>query len=152
MVSTFRQKEILDIARKDGKVTVDALAERYNVTVQTIRRDLSRLTEIGKLERVHGGAVIPSGVVNIEYEQRRLLNKSGKRNIAAECASRIPNGASVFINIGTTTEAVARELLNHDNLLVVTNNLNIANILSANKNCEIILAGGILRRLDGGIV
>ena len=152
MVSTFRQKEILDIARKDGKVTVDALAERYNVTVQTIRRDLSRLTEIGKLERVHGGAVIPSGVVNIEYEQRRLLNKLGKRNIAAECASRIPNGASVFINIGTTTEAVARELLNHDNLLVVTNNLNIANILSANKNCEIILAGGILRRLDGGIV
>jgi len=152
MVSTFRQKEILDIARKDGKVTVDALAERYNVTVQTIRRDLSRLTEIGKLERVHGGAVIPSGVVNIEYEKRRLLNKLGKRNIATECASRIPNGASVFINIGTTTEAVARELLNHDNLLVVTNNLNIANILSANKNCEIILAGGILRRLDGGIV
>ena len=152
MVSSFRQKEILDIARKDGKVTVDALAEKYNVTVQTIRRDLSRLTEIGKLERVHGGAVIPSGVVNIEYEQRRLLNKLGKRNIATECASRIPNGASVFINIGTTTEAVARELLNHDNLLVVTNNLNIANILATNKNCEIILAGGILRRLDGGIV
>ena len=84
MVSSFRQKEILDIARKDGKVTVDGLAEKYNVTVQTIRRDLSRLTETGKLERVHGGAVVPSGVVNIEYEQRRLLNKAGKRNIAAD--------------------------------------------------------------------
>ena len=74
MVSSFRQKEILDIARKDGKVTVDGLAEKYNVTVQTIRRDLSRLTETGKLERVHGGAVVPSGVVNIEYEQRRPVS------------------------------------------------------------------------------
>ena len=56
------------------------------------------------------------------------------------------------MNIGTTTEAVARELLDHENLLIVTNNLNIANILSTNKSCEIILAGGVLRRADGGIV
>ena len=90
MVSSFRQKEILDIARKDGKVTVDGLAEKYNVTVQTIRRDLSRLTETGKLERVHGGAVVPSGVVNIEYEQRRLLNKAGKRNIALNALHEFP--------------------------------------------------------------
>jgi len=75
MVSNFRQKDILDIAQDEGKVTVDDLAQRYNVTVQTIRRDLSRLTETGKLERVHGGAVVPSGVINIEYEERRLLNK-----------------------------------------------------------------------------
>ena len=152
MVSNFRQKDILDIAQDEGKVTVDNLAQRYNVTVQTIRRDLSRLTESGKLERVHGGAVVPSGVVNIEYEERRLLNKIGKKNIAKKCADQIPNGASVFMNIGTTTESVARELLNHENLLIVTNNLNIANILATNKNCEIILAGGILRRIDGGIV
>lgn len=79
MVSNFRQKDILEIAQDEGKVTVDNLAQRYNVTVQTIRRDLSRLTESGKLERVHGGAVVPSGVINIEYEERRLLNKIGKK-------------------------------------------------------------------------
>ncbi|MEM5519620.1 DeoR/GlpR family DNA-binding transcription regulator [Sulfitobacter sp. AS59] len=152
MVSNFRQKEILELARKDGRVTVDGLALQYDVTVQTIRRDLSDLAETGQLERVHGGAVVPSGVVNIIYEERRRLNDAGKKAIGVRCAQAIPAGASVFMNIGTTTEAVARELLNHENLLVVTNNLNIANILAANHSCEIILAGGVLRRADGGIV
>ncbi|KIN73545.1 DeoR/GlpR family DNA-binding transcription regulator [Sulfitobacter guttiformis] len=152
MASNFRQKEILDLARKEGKVTVDALADLYDVTVQTIRRDLSDLAESGRLERVHGGAVVPSGVVNILYEERRRLNDVGKKAIAVECARTIPDGASVFMNIGTTTEAVAHELLDHENLLVVTNNLNIANILAINHSCEIILAGGVLRRADGGIV
>lgn len=152
MASNFRQKEILDLARKEGKVTVDGLADLYDVTVQTIRRDLSDLAESGRLERVHGGAVVPSGVVNILYEERRRLNDVGKKKIAVECARAIPDGASVFMNIGTTTEAVAHELLDHENLLVVTNNLNIANILANNHSCEIILAGGVLRRADGGIV
>jgi DeoR family glycerol-3-phosphate regulon repressor len=152
MASNFRQKEILDLARKEGKVTVDGLADLYDVTVQTIRRDLSDLAESGRLERVHGGAVVPSGVVNILYEERRRLNDVGKKEIAVECARAIPDGASVFMNIGTTTEAVAHELLDHENLLVVTNNLNIANILAINHSCEIILAGGVLRRADGGIV
>lgn len=152
MVSNFRQKEILELARKDGKVTVDGLAELYDVTVQTIRRDLSDLADSGRLERVHGGAVVSSGVLNIEYEERRRQNEDGKKAIALKCAQEIPDGASVFMNIGTTTEAVARELLDHENLLVVTNNLNIANILAANHSCEIILAGGVLRRADGGIV
>ena len=152
MVSNFRQQEILELARKDGKVTVEGLAELYDVTVQTIRRDLSDLAESGRLKRVHGGAVISSGVINIQYDERRKLNEVGKKAIAVRCAQEIPNGASVFMNIGTTTEAVARELLDHENLLVVSNNLNIANILSANHSCEIILAGGVLRRADGGIV
>lgn len=152
MVSNFRQKEILELARKDGKVTVDGLAAIYDVTVQTIRRDLSDLAESGRLDRVHGGAVVPSGVVNILYEERRRLNEAGKRAIAKKCAEAIPDGASVFMNIGTSTEAVAYELLDHENLLVVTNNLNIANTLTANHSCEIILAGGVLRRADGGIV
>ncbi len=152
MVSNFRQSEILEIARKEGKVTVDGLADLYDVTVQTIRRDLSDLADSGRLERVHGGAVLPSVIVNIEYEERRRLNEAGKKAIAVKCAQSIPDGASVFMNIGTSTEAVAQELLDHENLLVVTNNLNIANTLAANRNCEIILAGGVLRRADGGIV
>ncbi|KIN60525.1 Glycerol-3-phosphate regulon repressor GlpR, DeoR family [Sulfitobacter noctilucae] len=152
MVSNFRQKEILELARKEGKVTVDGLAEAFDVTVQTIRRDLSELADTGRLDRVHGGAVVPSGVVNIVYEERRRLNEDGKKAIAEACAQAIPPGASVFMNIGTTTEAVARELLDHENLLVVTNNINIANTLAANHSCEIILTGGVLRRSDGGMV
>ncbi len=64
----------------------------------------------------------------------------------------IPDNSSLFLNIGTTTEAVARELLGHRNLTVVTNNMNVANILVANDSCEIMVAGGVLRRSDGGLV
>ncbi|MEP1793090.1 DeoR/GlpR family DNA-binding transcription regulator [Parasphingorhabdus sp.] len=152
MVSNFRQKEILELARKEGKVTVDGLADRYDVTVQTIRRDLSDLAQSGRLERVHGGAVIASSLVNILYEERRRLNETDKKAIAEKCAQSISDNASVFMNIGTSTEAVARELLDHENLLVVTNNLNIAHILAPNKTFKIIVTGGELRRTDGGIV
>lgn len=152
MSQSFRQADILEIARAEGKVLVEDLAERFGVTVQTIRRDLTDLAESGHLDRVHGGAVLRSGVSNIGYEDRRGLNEEAKTKIARACAREIPDGASVFLNIGTSTEAVARELLRHNNLMVVTNNINVANILVANANCEIIVAGGVLRRADGGLV
>ncbi|MBK5934457.1 DeoR family transcriptional regulator [Rhodovulum imhoffii] len=152
MAQTFRQPEILEIARKEGKVIVEDLAVRFNVTVQTIRRDLAELAETGQLERVHGGAILSSGVANIGYEERRGLNAEAKADIARRCARDIPENTSLFLNIGTSTEAVARELLHHRNMLVVTNNMNVANILVANPDCEILVAGGTLRRADGGLV
>ncbi|WP_170412451.1 DeoR/GlpR family DNA-binding transcription regulator [Ruegeria atlantica] len=152
MSLSFRQSDILNIARLDGRVMVDDLAARFGVTVQTIRRDLSELSDMGKLDRVHGGAVIRSGVSNIGYEDRRALNEEAKARIASACAQDIPDGASVFMNIGTSTEAVARQLVNHKDLMVVTNNMNVANILAENADCEIVVAGGVLRRSDGGLV
>lgn len=152
MSQTFRHPEILDIARRARKVTVEGLAEHFGVTHQTIRRDLSDLADAGKLERVHGGAILPSSTVNIGYEDRRDLNDGAKDAIASACAAAIPDDASIFLNIGTSTEAVARQLLTHRNLLVVTNNMNVANILVENESCEIIVAGGSLRRSDGGLI
>lgn len=139
MSTTFRHSEILDIARRDGKVTVEALAEHFGVTSQTIRRDLTDLADLGKLERVHGGAVLPSGVTNIGYEDRRSLFMENKQRIARACAADIPEDASIFLNIGTSTEAVAHEILRHRNMLVVTNNMNVANILVANPDCDLSL-------------
>ena len=152
MSQSFRQPEIVEIARREGKVTVEGLAERFGVTLQTIRRDLTELADAGRLERVHGGAIPPSGTSNIGYEDRRGLNAEAKHAIARACAKAIPEGASVFLNIGTSTEAVAGELLRHRNLLVVTNNMNVANILAQNPDCEVIVTGGTLRRSDGGLV
>jgi DeoR family glycerol-3-phosphate regulon repressor len=152
MTQTFRHPEILEIARREGKVTVERLAEHFGVTLQTIRRDLGELAELGRLQRVHGGAVLPSGTTNIAYDERRSLNHEGKAAIARACAAQIPEDASIFLNIGTSTEAVARELLHHRNLLVVTNNIHVSNILMANPDCEIIVTGGSLRRSDGGLV
>lgn len=152
MSLNFRHAEILDMARREGRVTVDDLAAHFNVTLQTIRRDLSELAESGQLARVHGGAVLPSGTTNIVYEERRSLNARAKQAIARACAAQVPNGASIFLNIGTSTEAVARELLHHQNLMIVTNNMNVANILANNADCEIIVTGGHLRRSDGGLI
>ena len=152
MALSFRQSEILDIARAEGRVGVDDLAERFGVTLQTIRRDLTELADAGKLDRVHGGAVPRAGVANIGYEERRLMNAEAKAAIGAACAATIPDNSSLFLNIGTTTEAVARALLKHRNLTVVTNNMNVAHILAANESCDVIVAGGVLRRSDGGLV
>ncbi|WP_319518833.1 DeoR/GlpR family DNA-binding transcription regulator [uncultured Martelella sp.] len=152
MSQTFRLDDLMQIAREDGRIVAEDAAARLGVTVQTIRRDLLKLSEAGKLTRVHGGAVLASGTSNIGYDDRRALYTDEKAAIAAACAAEIPDNAAIFMNIGTTTEAVARALLAHRDILVVTNNLNVANTLVANPDCRIVVAGGQLRRTDGGLV
>ncbi len=152
MALSFRQTEILDLARSEGRVVVEGLAERFGVTLQTIRRDLTELSEAGLLDRVHGGAVARTGVSNIGYEERRRMNDAAKSAIGRACARALPDNCSMILNLGTTTEAVARELLGHHQITVVTNNMNVANSLVANESCEIMVAGGGLRRSDGGLI
>ena len=152
MSQSQRYREIMALLHRDQVVSVEDLAQHFNVTVQTIRRDLTDLAESGRIERVHGGAILPSGTVNIRYEERRTLQQSSKRAMAQQCAASIPNGASVFLNIGTSTEAVAQELLHHKGLMVVTNNLNVAQILSRSDECDVYLTAGQMRRSDGGLV
>ena len=152
VVPNFRQQQIVDIARQSGRVTVDDLAARFEVTPQTIRKDLNELCDQRLLSRIHGGAVIASGVENVGYEARRFISQEEKRAIGAAAAAIIPNNTSLFINIGTTTEEVARALLDHEGLLVITNNINVANILYRHERIEVIIAGGPVRRGDGGII
>jgi DeoR family glycerol-3-phosphate regulon repressor len=146
-----RQAEILTLARAQGRVGVDELASRFLVTPQTIRKDLNDLCEQRLLTRVHGGAIIASGVENVAYEARRLIAADEKRAIGTAAASLIPNNSSLFINIGTTTEEVARALGRHEDLLVITNNLNVALSLHAHPRMEVIVAGGPVRRGDGAV-
>ncbi len=147
-----RQREILQTARVGGRVGVDELAAQHEVTPQTIRRDLNDLCTRGLLSRVHGGAVPATSVSNVAYEDRRGLSAEGKRRIGAAAAALIAENSSVIINIGTTTEQVARALYDRHDLMVVTNNINVVNILSGSARKELILAGGIVRQTDGGIV
>ena len=149
---TMRQKEILTLARVQGRVDVDDLAGRLSVTPQTIRKDLNDLCEQRLLSRIHGGAIIASGVENTAYEARRLIAAQEKRSIGARAAALIPNQSSLFINIGTTTEEVARALTTHEDLLVITNNLNVARTLYPFPSFEVIVAGGPVRRGDGAVV
>lgn len=151
-VTNFRQHEILAIARQSGKVTVDGLAERFDVTPQTIRKDLNDLCDQRLLTRTHGGALLSSGVENVAYESRRQLAAGEKQRIGQRAASLIPNNSSLFVNIGTTTEEVARNLTRHEGLLVITNNLHVAATLTPCPGVEVIVTGGVVRRSDGGIV
>lgn len=147
-----RQGDILALARMQGRVAVEELATRFEVTQQTIRKDLNELCDRRLMTRVHGGAVLVSGVENLAYDARRLIAEDEKRAIGEAAAALIPNNASLFINIGTTTEAVARALGGHEGLLVITNNLNVATLLYRQPRIEVIVAGGPVRRADGAVI
>ena len=132
-----RQNHILSLVRRHGFVSIEALAQQLEVTPQTIRRDINELCEDARLQRYHGGAGLPSSVENLSYSTRQVLCLEEKKRIAREVARHIPDHASLFINIGTTTEEVAKALLDHAGLRVITNNLNVANIMSGNPDFEV---------------
>ncbi len=151
--SNPRQIKLLDLVRAHGAASVEQLADKLGVTLQTVRRDVQRLADAGLLARFHGGVRVPSSTVeNIAHQQRKSLSAEGKARIARAVAQRVPNDCSLILNIGTTTEAVAKALLHHKGLRVITNNLNVAEILCSNPDCEVIVAGGVVRARDRGIV
>lgn len=147
-----RQEEILALAKEQGKVLVEDLAAYFQVTPQTIRKDLNDLCDGKALNRIHGGAVFPSGNENVKYEARRSMAAIEKQAIGRAAAEIIPDNSSLFINIGTTTEAVGEALVDHRELMVITNNINVANRLRVFPSIEVIIAGGVVRGSDGGIV
>lgn len=147
-----RQRAILDSVRRQVTISVEELAQQLAVTPQTVRRDVKQMEEAKLLARYHGGVGLPSSVENIDYSQRQVMNIEAKRRIAAAVATRVRPGSSLLINIGTTTEEVARALTHHTGLHVVTNNLNVATILAGQPGCEVIVAGGVVRGRDRAIV
>ncbi len=153
MNSNPRQINLLDTVRTRGSATVEQLADMLGVTLQTVRRDVQRLADEGLLTRFHGGVRMPrSTTENIAYQQRASLNAEGKSRIARAVAEQVPNDCSLILNIGTTTEAIAQQLMRHTGLRVITNNLNVATILSGNTACEVIVAGGSVRARDRAVV
>ncbi|MDO8770800.1 MAG: DeoR/GlpR family DNA-binding transcription regulator [Burkholderiaceae bacterium] len=148
-----RQLRLLDVVQTRSTVTVELLADILGVTLQTVRRDVQRLADDHLLTRFHGGVRVPSSTTeNLAHQQRESLNAAGKERIARAIAEQVPNNCALILNIGTTTEAIARALRQHSGLRVITNNLNVAAILSGNPSCEVIVAGGVVRSRDRGIV
>jgi DeoR family transcriptional regulator, glycerol-3-phosphate regulon repressor len=147
-----RHVKIQNLVRAKGFVTIEHLAAQFDVTPQTIRRDINLLSHEGLIHRYHGGAGLPPSTENVAYTQRKVLCLKEKEQIARMVAACIPDHASLFINIGTTTEEIAKLLCGHERLRVITNSLNVASILAGNEHFEIIVAGGLVRPRDGGIV
>ncbi len=147
-----RQHDILERTRERGYVSIDELAQAFGVTPQTIRRDINQLADQGLLRRTHGGAACDtSSIQNTAYAMRAGQMRDEKQRIAEAIAAAIPDHASLFITIGTTTEAVARALQQHKGLKVITNNLHVAAQLSTKADFEVLVAGGTVRS-DGGVV
>jgi DeoR family glycerol-3-phosphate regulon repressor len=147
-----RQIDIVAMAKHVGRVDVEDLARRFDVTPQTIRKDLNELCNRKILVRIHGGATIGSSVENMSYEARRFVAADEKQRIGQAAARLIPSRSSLFITIGTTTEEVAAALAGHEDMLVITNNLNVAMTLHRKPSFEVIIAGGTVRAVDGGVV
>ncbi|HCZ5132009.1 TPA: DeoR family transcriptional regulator [Salmonella enterica subsp. enterica serovar Typhi] len=152
MKQTQRHDAIIELVKKQGYVSTEELVEHFSVSPQTIRRDLNDLAEQNMILRHHGGAALPSSSVNTPWHDRKATQTEEKERIARKVAAQIPNGSTLFIDIGTTPEAVAHTLLGHSNLRIVTNNLNVANTLMAKEDFRIILAGGELRSRDGSLL
>lgn len=147
-----RHNQIVDLVREQGFIPIATLADQFHVTPQTIRRDINTLSRQGLIQRHHGGAGPVYSTENVDYTDRKIMCLREKQVIAKLVAQHIPPRSSLFINMGTTNEEVAKALTLHDRLRVITNNLNVAKILSGNSGIEVIVAGGLVRPKDGGIV
>lgn len=147
-----RQAQIAELVRQRDFIRVEDLAERFNVTTQTIRRDLNLLCDRGMVRRSHGGVQQINIPGNVTYAWRQVLNSEAKQIIAGEVARQIPNGVSLAFSIGTTPEIVSKALFQHEHLKIFTNNLNIAMLSCSNPGFEVTIAGGRLRNEDRDIM
>ena len=147
-----RQAQIAERVRERGFQTVADLATHFDVTTQTIRRDIAELAELGVLKRRHGGVELPVPTANLSFGQRRILNFDAKQRIARTVARHVPNGASVAISIGTTPELVVHALSAHLHLKVYTNNIMAALTACAIPTAEVTIPGGPLRSAERDVV
>jgi DeoR family transcriptional regulator of aga operon len=142
-----RRRRIRELLREEGRVTVDALAARFGISLVTIRADLSILESAGALTRTHGGALsLPDADQSLDVKQ--LQHRAEKQRIAAAAADLIRDGETLILDSGTTTAQIARRIRTLDlkSINVITNALNIAALLIDVPSVRLIVPGGILRR------
>ncbi|WP_394687900.1 DeoR/GlpR family DNA-binding transcription regulator [Hoeflea sp.] len=144
-----RHTEIMRMLADEGTVTIAELAARLGVSLETVRRDVRPLTENGAVLKIHGAVGLAGQVGEAPFQRRMRENADAKRRIAREMAGLIQDGDSVMLDTGTTTSLVARELLGHRRLTVVTNSSDIARTLATVNGNKVYMAGGELRSDSG---
>lgn len=147
-----RQNDILLRLQDQDLLEVEALAALFGVSTQTIRKDINQLSEQGLVRRLHGGVGPAPKHSNLSFITRQGLNISAKQTIAQALLNSIPEGASVFLGIGSTVAHAAKALLARHSLRVITNNLDVAAILCDNPRIDVLLTGGRLRHRDRDVV
>jgi DeoR family transcriptional regulator, glycerol-3-phosphate regulon repressor len=149
--SNHREREILEELRlSGGSSRVQFLAERLNVSEETIRRNIRVLEEGGHVTKIHGGVHLKDLSSEQPLHFRMAENAEAKRVIAAEVANLVQDGETLFLDIGSTTAFIAVALQKHQNLFIVTNSTSVAHTLATRNGNRVFLAGGPLRPHDGG--
>ncbi len=144
-----RHGEILHLLQEEGTITIASLATRLGVSLETVRRDVKPLTKDGAIVKMHGAIGLPALTGEAPFERRMRENAAAKRAIARHVAATIRNGESVMLDTGTTTSYLARELVGHRRLTVVTNSSDIARTLATVNGNKVYMAGGELRSDSG---
>jgi DeoR/GlpR family transcriptional regulator of sugar metabolism len=155
MLKKERQRKILEIIERSGKVEVEQLANNLGVSVMTVRRDLTELDDLGFLERVHGGALLPhqkNGGDELPVLERSRENTEIKARIGRAVAEMVNDREKIFLGSGSTTAAIASALLYHHDLTVFTNAINIATILLAAPQIKVAIIGGFLRKSELSLI
>lgn len=147
-----RKQNILALVNERGAMSVGALADILDVSMQTIRRDIDALCEEEGLRRHHGRIELNGLRFNTPFDQRADTNMAGKNAIGEAATRLIPDGSTLFLSIGSTPLSVARALLRRKELTVITNNLSAAMALSEETSNRIILTGGEVRLPDRDIL
>jgi DeoR/GlpR family transcriptional regulator of sugar metabolism len=148
-----RQQLILETVRDNRQATVTELSRRFDVSEVTIRRDLRELAAQGVLRRAHGGAVVAiPAPPEPPVVQRMIQAEDCKECIGRAAAALVSDGDSVFVGSGSTTAHVARHLVDHRDLTVVTNALNVATELAAAEGVTVVVTGGMMRSSELSLV
>ncbi|TKC88649.1 DeoR/GlpR transcriptional regulator [Trinickia terrae] len=143
MLAEQRHQYILSQLTKTGALSVAELVQALNVSRETVRRDLNALAERGLIMTTHGGA-LAADRREPSLEAREAANAAAKRAIGARAAELVPDGASLIVDSGTTTHAVARALADRHQLTVYTNDWRIAQVLARRNGNRVTLLGGEL--------
>lgn len=146
-----RQALIVWHLQQHHYISIEEIASRFAVTTQTARRDVMALEEAGLVRRLHGGATIASPIDPAALRQRRVDNAAQKTRIAEHVADLVTDGAVVFLDTGTTCEAVAAALVKRRGLRIVTYSLRSATLLSEHATFTVAVPGGFVRAIDGGV-
>lgn len=148
-MATKRHGAILRLLEGRGSLSVTALSQELGVSTETVRRDIRALVETGAAVRVHGAVGLAGQMGEAPFDRRMRENAIAKRRIARVMADRIADGASLMLDTGTTTSFLARELLGHRRLTVVTNSSDVARTLATVNGNRVFMAGGELRGDSG---
>lgn len=143
MIPIERHEAILSVVSEKGIATINELIELLDVSHMTIRRDLQKLEEQGKVLSVSGGVkAVEKLSSELTHKVKGTLNEDGKRLIGALAANEIPKNSCIFLDAGTTTLAIAREIKDRDDLTIITNDFMIMFYLIENGKSKLIHTGG----------